>query len=279
MNLGTHLQIVGGIGMIVRNAIEKLSPKELREVIRKGKWTGETRGLCPGYAIATLVVLPKEDAYDFLLFCQRNPKPCPLIEVTDAGSPEPKISAPGADVRTDVPKYRVFRKGEIEAEVTDILSYWRDDSVALLLGCSMTVDPVLLAAGVPIRALEEQKAGSIYATNIECQPAGKFGGPLLVNMNPIPHEKVVKAVQVTSRFPGSHGAPVHIGDPTAIGITDLSKTVAGGPVTIKEGEIPVFWACGVTPSYIALKARVSMITNIAGHMFITDLGTDDSALL
>ncbi len=257
-----------------------LSPREMRELIRKGEWGGPTRGLCPGYACATLIVLPQYDAYDFLLFCQRNPRPCPVMEVTDVGSPYIATSAPGADLRTDVPKYRVFKRGHLEAEVADITTYWRNDSVAFLLGCGLTIEPILLEAGIPSRALEEQKLGAIYVTNIQCQPAGKFRGPLLVNMIPLPWEKAIKTIQITSKFPANHGAPIHIGDPMAIGIKDLSEPIFGEPLTMHQWEVPVFWACGATVQYIAFKEKLDLIiTNAVAHMFITDMRADDFAVI
>lgn len=247
-------------------------PQEVRALIRNGKWRRSTAGLCQGYVQANLVVLPKELAYDFLLFCQRNPKPCPLLEVTDTGSSEPRLTAPGADLRWDLPKYRIYRDGKLTAEVPDIVELWRDDLVAFLLGCSFTFEAALLQVGVPIRHLEEGRNVPMYITTIPCVPAGVFQGPLVVSMRPIPPQLVPKAVQVTSRFPAVHGAPIHVGDPEAIGIEDLSRPDFGDPVTIREGEIPVFWACGVTPQAVALEAKPPfMITHSPGHMFITDL--------
>lgn len=252
-------------------------PQEVRALIRDGKWRRSTAGLCQGYVQANLVVLPKELAYDFLLFCQRNPKPCPLLEVTDTGSYEPRLTAPGADLRWDLPRYRIYRDGKLTAEVPDIVELWRDDLVAFLLGCSFTFETALLQVGVPIRHLEEGRNVPMYITTIPCVPAGVFQGPLVVSMRPIPPQLVSKAVQVTSRFPAVHGAPIHVGDPEAIGIEDLSRPDFGDPVTIHEGEIPVFWACGVTPQAVALEAKPPfMITHSPGHMFITDL--QDEAL-
>jgi len=256
-----------------------VDPKEARERIRKGEWVGPTAGLCGGFAQANLVVLPKEAAYDFLLFCQRNPKPCPLLEVTDPGSFEPRFTAPGADLRRDLPRYRIYRDGELVAETTDIVQEWREDLVAFLLGCSFTFEAALLKAGISLRHIEEGVNVPMYVTNLPCVPAGVFYGPLVVSMRPIPSDKVVKAVQITSRFPAVHGAPVHIGDPRAVGIKDLMKPDFGQAVTIKEGEIPVFWACGVTPQAVAMAAKLPfMITHAPGHMFITDVRDEDLAI-
>lgn len=254
-------------------------PQAVRALIRDGQWRRPTAGLCRGYVQANLVVLPQELAYDFLLFCQRNPKPCPLLEVTDTGSYEPRLTTPGADLRRDLPRYRIYRDGKLTAEVPDIVELWRDDLVAFLLGCSFTFEAALLQAGVPVRHLEEGKNVPMYMTNVPSTPAGVFQGPLVVSMRPIPPKLVPKAVQVTSRFPAVHGAPIHVGDPEAIGIEDLSRPDFGDPVTIHEGEIPVFWACGVTPQAVALETKPPfMITHSPGHMFITDLKDEALAI-
>jgi uncharacterized protein YcsI (UPF0317 family) len=251
---------------------ENLKPSEARQLIREGVLTGPTAGIALGYTQANLVILPKELAYDFLLFAFRNPKPCPILDVTDVGSPEPKGVAKGADLRTDIPKYRIYKKGVLEAEVNDIRDYWRDDFVAFLLGCSFTFEKALLENDIPVRHIEEGKNVPMYITNIETRPAGIFHGYMVVSMRPIPQNLVVRAVQVTSRFPSVHGAPVHIGDPKAIGIASLDKPDFGDPVEIKAGEVPVFWACGVTPQAVAMKSKPEiMITHSPGHMFITDL--------
>ena len=232
--------------------IDSRHPREIREDIRRGKLSGVTAGLAPGFVQANLAILPKECAYDFLLFCQRNPRPCPLIEVTDVGSPEPVGVAPGADLRTDVPKYRIYKDGQMADEVTDITPYWRDDLVAFLLGCSFTFEWALLDAGVPMRHIEQ--------------------GRNVASMRPIAAALVAKAVTVTARFPMAHGAPIHIGDPAAIGIKDIGKPEWGDAQEFRPGDVPVFWACGVTPQAVALASRPPfMITHSPGHMFITDL--------
>jgi len=246
--------------------------KEIREEIRRGKYTGVTAGLAPGHVQANLVVLSQDHAYDFLLFCQRNPRPCPLIEVTDVGSPEPAGVAPGADLRTDLPKYRIYRDGELTEEVTDITLYWRADLVAFLLGCSFTFEWALLDAGIPVRHIEAGRNVTMWRTSIGCRPAGRFHGPMVVSMRPIPVELVPKAVTVTARFPMAHGAPIHIGDPAKIGITDLDHPDWGDPASFRPGDVPVFWACGVTPQAVALASKLPfVITHSPGHMFITDL--------
>lgn len=256
------------------------TPKEIRQAIRQGRYAGGTAGLAMGYVQANLVVLPQAQAYDFLVFCQRNPKPCPLIEVTDPGNPEPTGVAPGADLRTDLPRYRVYREGRFEAEVTDITPYWRDDFVAFLLGCSFTFENALREAGLPLRHVEERRIVPMFRTSLTCRPAGIFRGPLVVSMRPIPAALVPRAVTVTARFPGAHGAPVHVGNPQRIGIADLGCPDWGEPVTVFPDEEPVFWACGVTPQAVALEARPPLvITHAPGHMFITDLPDHALAVL
>ena len=255
------------------------NPRQVRDAIRDRCWTKVTAGLAPRYTQANLVVLAQEHAFDFLRFCLRNPKPCPLLEVTDPGSPEPKVNAPGADLRTDVPRYRVYRQGELVEEVLDISPYWRDDLVAFLLGCSFTFEQALLDAGLPVRGLERDATFSAYITGLQCVPAGVFHGPTVVTMRPMTPAQAVKAVQVTSRYPRAHGAPVHIGDPGVIGIADLEKPEYGQPVEVRPGEVPVFWACGITPQAVALESGVDlMITHAPGHMFITDLRDEELAL-
>lgn len=256
------------------------TPSEARKAIRSGQMRGHTSGIAPGYAQANLVVLPRDLAYDFLVFCHRNPKPCPLLDVTDPGSPEPARVAPGADLRTDLPRYRVYRHGELVEERDDLLDLWRDDLVAFLLGCSFTFDGLLVEAGVPVRHLGCGSNVPMYRTTQECVPAGRFAGPLVVSMRPIPPEHLTRAVQVTSRFPSVHGAPVHIGDPAVLGITDLAHPDWGDPPVIEPGDVPVFWACGVTPQAVAMNARPElMITHAPGHMFITDVPVASLAVL
>ena len=224
------------------------SPAALRNIIRNGEYSTVTAGLAPGYVQANLVILPEAQAFDFLLFCQRNPKPCPLIEVVEAGSVEPSITAPGADIRTDLPKYRVYRDGVLEQETADVLDVWRDDLVSFLIGCSFTFETALLAARIPMRHIEENSNVSMYITNMPTVPAGQFAGPTVVSMRPIGREKIVKAVQVTSRFPNTHGAPLHVGDPASIGIDDLQKPDYGDVVPFHPGEVPVFLGMRRHPS-------------------------------
>ncbi len=260
-----------------RTALAHAHPKEVRELIRQGNWRQPTAGLCQGRVQANLVILPRQLAYDFLVFAQRNPKPCPLLEVTDPGSPDPVLTAPGADLRRDLPRYRIYRHGRLEAEVTDLMAIWRDDLVSFLLGCSFTFEAAMLQAGVPVRHLEEGKNVPMYITTRPCQPAGIFQGPLVVSMRPILPALIPRAVQATARFPAVHGGPVQVGDPSSLGIKDLERPDFGDPVTIRPGEVPVFWACGVTPQAVAMQAKPPlMITHAPGHMFVTDL--EDEAL-
>jgi uncharacterized protein YcsI (UPF0317 family) len=255
-----------------------LSPHELRARFRAGETARPTAGLAPGYAQANLVVLPRQHAFDFLLFCQRNPKPCPLLEVIEPGGTEPAVTAPGADLRTDLPRYRIWHAGQLEAEVTDVREWWRPDLVSFLLGCSFTFEAALLRASVPVRHIEQGTNVPMYVTTIACTPAGIFHGPLVVSMRPLPPQQVVRAVQLTSRYPAVHGAPVHIGDPHAIGNHDLARPDYGDAVEVRPGEVPVFWACGVTPQAVALRSRPAfMLTHAPGHMFITDLPDEQLA--
>jgi uncharacterized protein YcsI (UPF0317 family) len=255
------------------------TPQQVRSMIRQGRWRKPTAGLAPGYVQANLVVLPRELAYDFLLFAQRNPKPCPVIEVTDTGSPEPRLTAPGADLRTDIPRYRIYRDGKLAEEVTDLKAVWTGELVAFLLGCSFSFETALLRAGVPVRHIEEGKNVPMFITSVPCVPAGAFAGPLVVSMRPIPAPLLPRAVQVSGRFPAVHGAPVHVGDPAAIGIRDLGKPDFGDAVSVRPGEVPVFWACGVTPQAVAIQAKPPlMITHAPGHMFVTDLSDEALAV-
>ena len=242
-----------------------------RARIRAGDHTGPTSGLAPGFAQANLVVLPADEALDFLRFCVRNPKPCPLLEVTDTGSPHPLSLAADADLRTDLPRYRVFHDGVLVDEPTDIARYWRDDLVSFLLGCSFTFEWALSAAGLPVAHQAQGVNVPMYVTDRRCNPAGPFDGPLVVSMRPFPPDFIGQVVDITARFPAMHGTPVHIGDPAELGIGDLSTPDFGDAVRIGADEVPVFWACGVTPQAVAIEARPSLaIFHAPGHMFITD---------
>jgi len=252
------------------------SGAEVRAACRNGHLTGPTPGLALGYVQANLVILPKDWAFDFLLFCQRNPKPCPLLDVTEAGDPEPKIVAPGSDLRTDLPAYRIWKNGALDGETDNIIRYWRDDLVSFVIGCSFTFENALLAANVPVRHIEQNVNVPMYRTNLACKSAGRFSGPLVVSMRPLIPSQAVRATQICSRFPRAHGAPVHFGNPLTIGIRDINKPDYGDAVEIRDGESPVFWACGVTPQAALMQAKPPFaITHKPGHMFLTDLKDTD----
>lgn len=260
--------------------LENMHPSKVRTLIRQNELVRPTSGMANGFTQANLAILKKEHAFDFLLFCQRNPKPCPVLDVTEPGSPIPQLVAPGADLRTDIAKYRIYRHGNLVEEVTDIVNYWEDDMVAFLIGCSFTFETALMNNGIPVRHIEVNCNVAMYKTNIPCIRAGKFAGPMVVSMRPIPEKDVVRAVQVTSRFPSVHGAPIHIGNPAAIGIADINQPDFGDRVAIKEGEVPVFWACGVTPQAVAMHAKPElMITHAPGHMFLTDIRDEQFGVL
>jgi uncharacterized protein YcsI (UPF0317 family) len=252
--------------------IDERHPREIRADIRAGYISGVTTGLGAGYVQANLAALPRDQAYDFLLFCQRNSRPCPLLEVTDVGAVEPVGVAPGADLRTDIPRYRIYRDGVLVDETADATEYWRDDLVAFLLGCSFTFEWALLEAGVPLRHIEQDRNVAMWRTSIPCRPAGVFHGQMVVSMRPIPASLLSRAVTASARFPGAHGAPIHIGDPAAIGIRDLEQPDWGDRQKFEPGDVPVFWACGVTSQAAALASKPPfMITHSPGHMFLTDM--------
>ena len=249
---------------------------DVRKACREGSLTGPTPGLALGFVQANLVMLPRDWAFDFLLFCRRNAKPCPLLDVTDPGDPEPKAVAPGADLRTDLPAYRVWQHGELVAEPTDVRDHWRDDLVSFLIGCSFTFENALLEAGVPVRHIEEGVNVPMYRTNIACQPAGRFHGPMVVSMRPTTALQYATATAICAKLPLAHGAPIHHGDPAALGIADVTRPDFGDAVTIRPGELPAFWACGVTPQAALMAARPPFaITHRPGHMFLTDLRDSD----
>jgi len=253
-------------------------PVEVRKMIRNGDIQGPTAGFCRGYAQGNLVVLPKSLAYDFLLFAHRNPKPCPILEVTDVGDKKLKTIAADSDITTDIPKYRIYRKGELEGEYLEVKKYWKEDFVSFILGCSFTFESALIDEGISVRHIDSGRNVPMYITNVDCKPAGIFLGPMVVSMRPIPTDKIVKTIQITSRYPRVHGAPVHIGNPKQIGIKDIYKPDFGDAVEIKENEIPVFWACGVTPQAVAMNVKPEiMITHAPGHMYITDLKNHELA--
>ena len=251
-----------------------LSPTAARAAFRTGT-VSPTSGWAAGYTQLNMISVPADWAYDVLLFCQRNPKPCPVLDVTDAGSATTEL-APGADLRTDLPRYRVWREGLLEHETTDVLDQWRDDLVTFLIGCSFTFESSLASEGIPLRHNDQGKNVSMYRTDLACRPAGRLHGPMVVSMRYIPEELVEAAVSVSGRMPAVHGAPVHIGDPGAIGIRDLDRPDYGDAVQPKDGDVPVFWACGVTPQAVLMESRPPFaITHAPGYMFLSDASDAD----
>jgi len=244
----------------------------LREAIRQGSFDGHTAGYARGRVQGNVVILPKHSAFDFLTYCQRNPKPCPLLAVSSPGDPSLPELGKDLDIRKDVPRYRVFREGTLVDEPTDISAIWRDDLVTFVFGCSFSFEEALMEAGVPVRHLEKGTNVSMFRTSIMTKPAGPFYGELVVTMRPMPAAAAIRAVQITSRYQFAHGAPVHLGDPSEIGIQDLAHPDWGDPVEIRSGEIPVFWACGVTTQAAIANAGPELtITHKPGSMLITDL--------
>ncbi|AGI66740.1 hypothetical protein DUF1445 [Octadecabacter antarcticus 307] len=248
---------------------------DVRAAIRTKSFTGHTAGLAAGKLQCNIAILPENVALDFLRFCQRNPKPCPIVAVGDSGDPYLPTLGQDIDIRTDVPKYRVFRNGALTDEVTDIRDTWTDDMVTVALGCSFTFENALLREGIPVRHIETGKNVPMFRTNIDLVPAGKFGGNMVVTMRPIPATQVARATEISRLFPHAHGAPIAVGDPAQIGIADLSRPDWGDAVEIRAGEIPVYWACGVTPQNVLLDAGLAIcITHSPGHMLIADVAED-----
>jgi uncharacterized protein YcsI (UPF0317 family) len=253
---------------------------EARRAVRNGKLVGQTSSLAPGFVQGNLAILPQALAGDFLRFCQRNPKPCPIIGMTEPGDPRLPDLGADLDLRTDLPRYRVWRDGELVEEPTDILSHWHDDLVGFVIGCSFSFEEALIADGLEIRNVAQGANVSMFRTSIPCAPAGPFAGPMVVTMRPFSPADAIRAIQITSRFPSVHGAPVHIGLPEQIGIADLSKPDYGDPVELRDGELPVFWACGVTPQAVIAAARPPFaITHAPGAMLVTDLKNSRLATL
>ena len=244
----------------------------VRALIRQGLWTHHTSGLADEHVQGNVVILPEAQANDFLRYCQRNPKPCPLLAVSEPGHALLPTLGRDINICTDVPRYRVWREGELVEEPCDITGLWRNDLVTFVIGCSFSFEQALMDAGLPLRHVQQGRNVAMYRTNIATQPAGVFNGPMVVSMRPMKAAAVIRAVQVTSRFPDVHGAPVHIGDPSLIGIADLSAPDYGDAVEVMPDELPVFWACGVTPQAAIRQARPAFcITHAPGAMLITDL--------
>jgi len=255
-----------------------LTAAELRRLIRSGEWAAPTSGAASGYVQANLVMMPRTHAFEFLLFCVRNPKPCPILEVLEPGVYEPQI-AMGADLRRDLPRYRIYRDGRLIEEVTEVAAQAGADMVSFLLGCSFSFENAMVAAGLPVRNIEQGCNVSMYVTDRACISAKPFSSPLVVSMRPLTPEQTIRAVQITTRYHLTHGAPVHIGDPDRIGIADIDKPDFGDPVIIGPDEVPVFWACGVTSILAATSISLPrVITHAPGHMFVSDLRDENMTL-
>ncbi|MGJ8622495.1 MAG: putative hydro-lyase [Yoonia sp.] len=251
------------------------SAAEVRAAIRSGSYAGHTAGLAAGKLQCNLAILPERSALDFLRFCLRNPKPCPIVGVGDSGDPSLPTLGHDIDIRTDVSKYRVFRNGTLAEEITDITDVWQNDFVTVALGCSFTFENALLRSGIPVRHIETGKNVPMYRSDIALEPAGQFSGKMVVTMRPIPEAQVAEARAISGRFPQAHGAPIAAGDPAQIGISDLSQPDWGDAVDINPGEVPVYWACGVTPQNVLLDAGLPIcITHSPGHMLIADVAED-----
>ena len=252
-----------------------LSSVAIRERIRAGQHDGHTAGLAPGMLQCNLAILPEDYALDFLRFCQRNPKPCPVVGVSETGDPMLPTLGQNIDIRTDVPRYRVFRDGEFTEEVAGISDLWSEDLVTVALGCSFTFENALVRSNIPVRHIEMGRNVPMFRTNIDLVSAGSFGGQMVVTMRPLREDQVEDATNISARYPQAHGAPIAVGDPSFLGISDLNQPDYGDPVDIRAGEVPVFWACGVTPQNVLRAARLPLcITHAPGHMLITDVAED-----
>ena len=249
-----------------------MTPQQARLAARQGP-ARPTSGQAPGFTQCNMISLPRDWAWDFLLFAQRNPKPCPVLDVTDPGSHR-TVMAPDADLRTDIPLYRIWRDGVLAEEVTDATAHWAEhtDLVTFLIGCSFTFEGALMAAGIPVAHVDQGCNVPMFLTDHECRPAGRMSGRLVVSMRPIPADRVAEAAMISGRTPAVHGAPVHVGAPEALGIADLQRPDFGDPVPVGPGQVPVFWACGVTPQAAVMASRPPFaITHAPGHMFVTDV--------
>lgn len=257
----------------------EMTPNEFRAIVRKGEYVGPTTSACRGSAQANLAVVPKDLAFEFLLFCNRNPRPCPVMDVTEPGDPHPRLMAPNADLRTDIPRYRVYKNGKLIAEPTDVLDYWTDDLVGFLLGCSIGFDWCVQAANIPYRLV------GAYTTKIECEPAGRFHGPMVISSRVFRNSHdAIRATQISSRLPLSHGEPIHIGDPAVIGIGDFLNpdmaAIEKPMMPISPHEVIVHWGCGITPQAIAMSANIPfMITHYPVNMFVTDRRSEELSVL
>ena len=254
--------------------------RDLRRRIRAGGHRLSTSGNAPGYVQGNLAILPRALAADFMRFCMLNPKPCPLLGSSEPGDWRLPTLGEDLDIRTDIPYYRIWKNGVMVEEVTDLKSVWRDDLVSFVLGCSFSFEDALVENGLEIR---HQTCGTnvpMFRTNIECAPSGPFHGPMVVSMRPFKPAAAIRAIQVTTRFPTVHGAPVHIGKPELIGIKDINKPDYGDPAPVRDDELPVFWACGVTPQSVVATVKPEFcITHAPGYMLVTDLLNSQLAIL
>jgi len=258
------------------SAYGALAPFDARKLFRSGAFAGHTSGISMGHVQANIVILPSKPAVDFRRFCARNPKSCPLIGISEVGDVGLDQLGADIDMRTDLPAYKIYRHGRLESETKDVSALWQDDFIIFAIGCSFSFEEGLLAAGIPVRHIETQTNVPMYRTNIATVPSGAFGGPVVVSMRPLLPDDIKRAVEVTGRFEYAHGAPLHWGDPAEIGIVDLDHPDFGDPPQIGEGEIPVFWACGVTPQAAIEHAKPDIaITHAPGSMLITDLPSDN----
>ena len=257
--------------MILADGVLKVS-RRARAEIRAERHTGPTAGLAPGFVQANLVVLPFDLAGDFARFCDYNPKPCPVLARSEPGDPSFPTLGEDIDVRTDLPRYRVWRNGDLADEITDIRAWWREDFVAFALGCSFSFEQLLIAEDIEVRHIKRGTNVPMYRTTIETVPAGFFSGPLVVSMRPLRSADAIRAIEITSKHPNVHGAPVHIGFPEQIGVVDLARPDYGEPIDVEAGELPVFWACGVTPQAVIERCKPPFcITHAPGCMLITDI--------
>ena len=255
--------------------LRRINQPEVRSKIRAGSYCGHTSGLADGFLQANLVILDESYAIDFMRFCQRNPKACPLVGVTDTGSPYMRTLGSDIDIRTDVPSYHVYRHGLLDETVTDISNLWSDQMVGFALGCSFTFEHALIRAGIPVWHIRNNRTVPMFKTNIETIKAGPFVGPMVVSMRAIPSKKLDMVISISKNFPMAHGEPVHWGDPAVIGIKDLNAPDWGDPSPLGDDKIAVFWACGVTPQAAILNARPAIsITHKPGQMLITDIDED-----
>ncbi len=269
------------LDQITYETLRYLPVSDVRQTIRDGAWTRHTAGLARGKLQCNLAILPAACALDFLTFCQRNPKPCPVVGIGDRGNPMMPTLGHDIDIRTDVPQYRIFRDGALSGEQSDISDLWRDDLVSVALGCSFTFENAIVAAGIPVRHIERDTTVPMYNSNIRLTPAGPFSGTMVITMRPIPRNRVDDAIRISAQFPQAHGAPVAVGDPADVGIADLQHPDWGEPVPVANDEVPVYWACGVTPQNVLRAANLPLcITHKPGCMLIADVGErDDTNIL